>query len=779
MSEESDLIDISNEFSMNHLSLYPSESKELEREQSNDKYVKGKKRPPPPQFGAPSNPRNQFRNGRISEESITAKTRKDKDYFNQNQAEEEEQKYEEEEEIKDVSTHYDLPSGTKVGSSTDNREKVLQLQKQLQLKKRSVLNNYKTTNNANARAHDELQSSRSRDYSSSTSQVNDTLSSDTLNASSKVSHRTPALKQFSAPRGHRENRYGNYFDEQNSQIDKESNIVRKKDYFDSSENSKSDSEEELDEERLYMLYQKEKKKKPNPSTNSDEGNANIENDGKRSSLEEWEGYSSSESDEIDEEKLYQEYLKEMKEIRERKKLVREGKRDSSDGIPEDKKTKKKPKPPVSNTVNRLLALKRAESLKMKTMEKERNEKDETSNEIRNKNFEDERSQPVIKEVIQEVNEEKEKDLEVESHEEEEKDPEDEEEEEEGDPIESMVRPVDSADSEKSFGESKDESKEDSKKMESSDILNLPPKRPNRRINCPKDLSILSSILNDDDMKNFIMGPVPLECGTIQCTLIRKKSKWNKMLSGFGGANSKLYPEYLLYFKHNNKFIMAGKKRSNQSLSTYSITMSSKYFNKESDKYLGKLRSNYLGTEFVAYSDGKEVDSTTDKMLVGAKGSKKELACVLYESNILGLKGPRKMQACIPEVSPTLGRLNNEFTGDLRAHGEFHKEHEIIYNKNRLLDETKKCNLGRKHHLVNKPPRWNEQVGAYVLNFNGRVTTASIKNFQLVDPDDVDRVILQFGRTGNNEFSMDFQFPISAYQAFCIVMSSFDRKVACD
>ena len=33
-------------------------------------------------------------------------------------------------------------------------------------------------------------------------------------------------------------------------------------------------------------------------------------------------------------------------------------------------------------------------------------------------------------------------------------------------------------------------------------------------------------------------------------------------------------------------------------------------------------------------------------------------------------------------------------------------------------------------LKNKFPKWNEHVGAYVLNFNGRVTRASVKNFQL-------------------------------------------------
>ena len=48
-------------------------------------------------------------------------------------------------------------------------------------------------------------------------------------------------------------------------------------------------------------------------------------------------------------------------------------------------------------------------------------------------------------------------------------------------------------------------------------------------------------------------------------------------------------------------------------------------------------------------------------------------------------------------------------------------------------------------LVNSPPRWNERLNAYCLNFNGRVTCASVKNFQLVSENDLDRVVLQFGK----------------------------------
>lgn len=38
-----------------------------------------------------------------------------------------------------------------------------------------------------------------------------------------------------------------------------------------------------------------------------------------------------------------------------------------------------------------------------------------------------------------------------------------------------------------------------------------------------------------------------------------------------------------------------------------------------------------------------------------------------------------------------------------------------------------------------------QLEAYCLNFNGRVTEASVKNFQLVTDDNHNHVILQFGK----------------------------------
>lgn len=48
-------------------------------------------------------------------------------------------------------------------------------------------------------------------------------------------------------------------------------------------------------------------------------------------------------------------------------------------------------------------------------------------------------------------------------------------------------------------------------------------------------------------------------------------------------------------------------------------------------------------------------------------------------------------------------------------------------------------------MQNKPPKWNEQMQAYCLNFHGRVTHASVKNFQLVSDDNKEHIILQFGK----------------------------------
>lgn len=81
-------------------------------------------------------------------------------------------------------------------------------------------------------------------------------------------------------------------------------------------------------------------------------------------------------------------------------------------------------------------------------------------------------------------------------------------------------------------------------------------------------------------------------------------------------------------------------------------------------------------------------------------------------------------------------------------------------------------------LQNRPPWWNVELGSFVLNFGGRVSVASVKNFQLCDRTDQEYIMLQFGRIqGRHSFTMDFQHPLTAVQAFAIAISSLQSKIS--
>jgi tubby-related protein 1 len=68
-------------------------------------------------------------------------------------------------------------------------------------------------------------------------------------------------------------------------------------------------------------------------------------------------------------------------------------------------------------------------------------------------------------------------------------------------------------------------------------------------------------------------------------------------------------------------------------------------------YLGKLRSNFLGTEFYLYDDGENPAKAKSQDL-----ARREHGIVEYETNVLGSKGPRRMKVLLPMV----GRDGQQF-----------------------------------------------------------------------------------------------------------------------
>ena len=83
-------------------------------------------------------------------------------------------------------------------------------------------------------------------------------------------------------------------------------------------------------------------------------------------------------------------------------------------------------------------------------------------------------------------------------------------------------------------------------------------------------------------------------------------------------------------------------------------------------------------------------------------------------------------------------------------------------------------------LRSREPMYNESAKAYQLNFGGRVTCPSIKNFQLYDVRDPrQETVVQFGKVSEDRFVLDFRYPVSVMQAFCMALSTFDGKMMCD
>ncbi|CAK5046444.1 unnamed protein product [Meloidogyne enterolobii] len=76
-------------------------------------------------------------------------------------------------------------------------------------------------------------------------------------------------------------------------------------------------------------------------------------------------------------------------------------------------------------------------------------------------------------------------------------------------------------------------------------------------------------------------------------------------------------------------------------------------------------------------------------------------------------------------------------------------------------------------MTNKRPFWNEQSQVYQLDFNGRVTQESAKNFQI---EYQNRQVLQFGRIENGAYTLDFREPFSAIQAFAIALASITQRL---
>jgi hypothetical protein len=318
-------------------------------------------------------------------------------------------------------------------------------------------------------------------------------------------------------------------------------------------------------------------------------------------------------------------------------------------------------------------------------------------------------------------------------------------------------------------------------------------------------------------------------GLIQCFIKRDKSTLTYYLYLC------LSPAVL---SENGKFLLAARRNRRTAYTEYVISVDSKNISRSSNGYVGKMRSNFLGTKFIVYDTQPPYNAGSlvsceraSRRISSRRVSPKvptgsyPIAQVNYELNVLGTRGPRRMQCTMHSIPASAldpdgvvpGQpkqlLPGSFEESFRSTNTSSRFSVMDFSSSRFseisggVQQDEEGGEAKERPLVlrNKVPRWHEQLQCWCLNFRGRVTVASVKNFQLTaapqtaaassessqpaqqqpqpssssSTSDHDKVILQFGKVTKDMFTMDYQYPLSAFQAFAICLTSFDTKLACE
>ncbi|KAK9943901.1 hypothetical protein M0R45_009491 [Rubus argutus] len=238
-----------------------------------------------------------------------------------------------------------------------------------------------------------------------------------------------------------------------------------------------------------------------------------------------------------------------------------------------------------------------------------------------------------------------------------------------------------------------------------------------------------------------------------------------------------------------------------------FSMDADNISRSSNTCIGKLRSNFLGTKFIIYVTQPPIPPYNNAQLSppgrshrfnSSKVSPKVPTCsyniaqVTYELNELGTRGPRRMQSIpvsslepcgsVPGQPELLQRSledsfrNISFSKSIDNSTEFSSSRfsDIVGVSSRYEEEGKE----RPLVLRNKAPRWHEQLQCWRLNFRGRVTVASVKNFLFIAATTQSAAgapAIATPRSQPHRTMTRSYFSL----AFAICLSSFDTKLACE
>uniref|UniRef100_S4REX9 Tubby C-terminal domain-containing protein n=1 Tax=Petromyzon marinus TaxID=7757 RepID=S4REX9_PETMA len=246
-------------------------------------------------------------------------------------------------------------------------------------------------------------------------------------------------------------------------------------------------------------------------------------------------------------------------------------------------------------------------------------------------------------------------------------------------------------------------------------------------------------------KSIMMQPIPFEVGMLQFEIQRKKS-------GF----SVLHPSFHLYLEKGGDekvSILYAKKRAFNKTANFLISTEKTKNKRGGDECLGKLRSNETKERYFLFNDG---DNPKNMHKTAISGIRNEHMAIQYKYVPCSIGKLRKAKVIIPGVDPNTMK---------------NREHKPLKKEDTMIKKIEDPQAAENFYVfVDNPPQWNPKTHGYHYDFRGRISEASVKNFKGVN---IRGMNVQFGRTNDNVFKLDAQYPFSIFQAFGLALTVFD------
>ncbi|KAJ8774244.1 hypothetical protein K2173_009675 [Erythroxylum novogranatense] len=253
---------------------------------------------------------------------------------------------------------------------------------------------------------------------------------------------------------------------------------------------------------------------------------------------------------------------------------------------------------------------------------------------------------------------------------------------------------------------------------------------------------------------LLCRPLPLDIGRCTCLIVKEGSA-----EGLEGGTL-----YSLYTnegqgREDRKLALAYHRRRNGK-SEFTIAQNVKgILSGSDDSFLGTVTANLMGSKYEIWNQVGRLNSST-------KPCNPLLAVVTFMPTIASWTGSyRSMKVYMPKHQSMLLKNTTQ-----------------MQHMNGMPKDWVQ-NVDRVHRLCSRPPHYNRISRQYELDFRDRGRAGlriqrSVKNFQLTLEEKGKQMILQLGRVGKAKYVMDFRYPLTGYQAFCICLASMDSKLCC-